>query len=64
MTSIVGSGGEVDIVNFIGNHECSKTPASIVNENGTLRAAGIKASLVKSPERSDRYKRCSKSATT
>ena len=26
MTHIVASGGEVDIVNLIGNHECSKTP--------------------------------------
>ena len=35
-------------MNFIGNHGCSKTPASLFNENdGTLRAAGTKASLVK-----------------
>ena len=34
-------------MNFIGNHECSKTPASLFNENGTMRAAGTKASLVK-----------------
>ena len=32
-------------MNFIGNHGCSKTPASIFN--GTMRAAGTKASLVK-----------------
>ena len=34
-------------MNFIGNHECGKTPASLFNENGTMRAAGTKASLVK-----------------
>ena len=34
-------------MNFIGNHGCSKTPASLVNENGTMRVAGTKASLVK-----------------
>ena len=35
-------------MNFIGNHGCSKTPASLFNENdGTMRAAGTKASLVK-----------------
>ena len=47
MTQLVASGGEVDIVNFIGNHECSKTPPSLFNEDGTMRAAGPKASLVK-----------------
>ena len=34
-------------MNFIGNHGCSKTPASLFNENGTMRATGTKASLVK-----------------
>ena len=34
-------------MNLIGNHGCSKTPASLFNENGTMRAAGTKASLVK-----------------
>ena len=34
-------------MNFIGNHGCSKTPASLFNENGTMRTAGTKASLVK-----------------
>ena len=47
MTQLVASGGEVDIVNFIGNHECSKTPPSLFNEDGTMRGAGSKASLVK-----------------
>ena len=47
MTYLVASGGEVDIVNFIGNHGCSNTPASLFNENGTMRAAGTNASLVK-----------------
>ena len=48
MTQIVASGGEVDIVNFIGNHECiKKTPPSLFNEDGTTSAAGTKANLVK-----------------
>ena len=47
MTLLVASGGEVDIMNFIGNHGCSKTPASLFNDNGTMRAAGTKACLVK-----------------
>ncbi len=42
MTKIVASGGHVDIVNFIGNHECSKTLPSLVlfNDDGAMRAAG------------------------
>ena len=47
MTQMVASGGEVGIVNLIGNHECSKTPPSLFNEDGTMRAAGTNASLVK-----------------
>ena len=47
MTHIVVSGGEVDVVNLIGNYECSETPPSLFNEDGTMRAAGTKASLVK-----------------
>ena len=46
MTQSVASGGEVDIVNFIGNHECIKTPPSLFNEDGTTSAAGTKANLV------------------
>ena len=34
-------------MNFIGNHECSKTPPSLVNEDGTMIAAGTNASSVK-----------------
>ena len=55
MTQMVASGGEVDIVNLIVNHECSKTPPSLYNEDGIMRAAGTNAS----PERRDRCKRCS-----
>ena len=48
MTQIVAaSSGAVDIVNFIGNHECIKTPPSLFNEDGTTSAAGTKANLVK-----------------
>ena len=47
MTHIVASGSEVDIVNFIGNHECIKTPPSVSNEDGSTSAAGTNANLVK-----------------
>ena len=45
MTQIVASGGEVDIVNFIGNNEYIKIPPSLFNEDGTTSAAGTKANL-------------------
>ena len=47
MTHIVATGGEVDIVNFIGNHECIKNPTSLFNEDETTSAAGTNANLVK-----------------
>ena len=47
MTQIVVSGGEVDIVNFIGNHECSKNPLSLFKEDGTMRAAETNVSPIK-----------------
>ena len=46
MTQIVASGGDVDIVDFIGNHECSVYPPSLFHEDGTMRR-GTKSSLVK-----------------
>lgn len=46
ITQVMASGGEVDVVNFIGNHECSKTPPSLFTEDGEMRS-GSKASLVK-----------------
>ena len=47
MTQMVAIGGEVGIVNLIGNHECIKTPPSLFNEDETMRAAGTNASPVK-----------------
>ena len=47
MTQMVAIGGEVGIVNLIGNHECSNTPPSLFNEDETMRAAGTNASPVK-----------------
>ena len=47
MTQTIASGGEIDIVDFIGNHECSKIPQSLFNGDGTMRSAGAKANLVK-----------------
>ena len=47
MTQMVAIGGEVGIVNLIGNHECSNAPPSLFNEDETMRAAGTNASPVK-----------------
>ena len=47
MTQMAASGGEVGIVNLIGNHECSNTPPSLFNDDETMRAAGTNASPVK-----------------
>ena len=41
------SGGDVDVVNFIGKHECSKVSPPLFNEDGTMRTAGRNSSLVK-----------------
>ncbi|KAK1900297.1 Mitochondrial import inner membrane translocase subunit TIM21 [Dissostichus eleginoides] len=46
MTQIIASGGELNIVDFIGNHECSDLPPSPFKEDGSMRT-GTKASLVK-----------------
>ena len=50
MTQIIASGSDVDIVRFIGDHECRKVPPSLFNEDGSMRAAGTKSSLVKALE--------------
>ena len=52
MTQMGVSGGEVDIVNLIRNHECSKTPPSFFNEDVTMRAGGTHDSPV-NPLRED-----------
>ena len=46
MTQIIASGGELDLPNFIGNHECSDFPSSLFQEDSRMRT-GTKASLVK-----------------
>ena len=47
MTQIIASGGEVNIIDFIGDHECSKMAPSLFKENGEMRVAGTKTCLVK-----------------
>ena len=47
MTQIIASGEEVDIVNCIGKHECNKYPPALFNDDGAMRATGIKSSLIK-----------------
>ena len=34
MTQIVASGGEVEVVKYIGSHECSNIPQSLFDDNG------------------------------
>ncbi|KAM3603902.1 uncharacterized protein V6R79_003817 [Siganus canaliculatus] len=46
MTQIIARGGELNIVDFIGNHECSEFPPSLFQEDGSMRT-GTKASLLK-----------------
>ena len=46
MTQIIASGGELDVVDFIGNHECSEYPPSLFQDDGRMRT-GTKSSLVK-----------------
>ncbi|KAJ3589116.1 hypothetical protein NHX12_009964 [Muraenolepis orangiensis] len=46
MTQIIASVGELNIVDFIGNHECSNFPPSLFQEDGRIRT-GTKARLVK-----------------
>ena len=46
ITQVIASGGDIDIINFIGEHLCSKTPQALFTEDGEMRS-GTKASLVK-----------------
>jgi len=36
MTQVIAGGGEIDIVNFIGKHECSKVPPSLYDDDGAI----------------------------
>ena len=47
MTQIIASGGKVDVVQYVGNHECSNTPQSLFDDDGAMRSTGNKANLVK-----------------
>jgi len=49
---IIASGGELNVVDFIGNHEHSGFPPSLFQEDGSMRT-GTKASLEKDSERGD-----------
>lgn len=46
MAQIIASGGELNLLAFIGNHECSDFPPSLFQEDGSMRT-DTKASLVK-----------------
>ena len=47
MTQIMASGGEVDVIKFIGEHECANKPPSLFDKNGEMRAPRTKANLVR-----------------
>ena len=47
MTQVIASGLDVDVINFIGNHECSKVPPTLFNECVTMRTTRTKSTLVK-----------------
>ena len=44
------SGGDVDVRDFIGNHECAENPPSLFDDQGNMRSTGNKSSLVKALE--------------
>jgi len=48
MAQLVASGSNLDINNFIGNHECSQFSLSLFTDDGSMRSAGTKSTLVKS----------------
>ena len=47
MTQIIAIGGENGIVNFIGHHECSKTPQSLQRRRNHEVSGFTKACLIK-----------------
>lgn len=47
MTQVAATGGEVNVVEWIGQHECADFPPSLFDEHGHMRAPGTKATLVK-----------------
>ena len=47
MTQIITSGGNVDVTQLIGNHECSSSPPSLFDDDGKMRYTGSRATLIK-----------------
>ena len=49
-TQMLAAGQDVDVVEdvveFIGNHECSKYPPALFNEDGKMHGHGTKATLL------------------
>ncbi len=51
ITQITASGGDVDITDFIGQHECADFSPSLFDDyNSKMRSTESKSSLVKAPE--------------
>ena len=44
--STQGKSDGINVVQYVGNHECSTTPPSLFEESGAMRPSGSKASLV------------------
>jgi len=47
MIQIIAIGLDVNIINFVGEDECSKVPPALFNEDGSMRATRTESSLVK-----------------
>ena len=61
MTQIIASGGEVDIVDFFDNHECSKIPQSLFNgasKNGSGGGCNVCHSPLDIPQRGTIWEYC------
>ena len=62
MTQIIASGSTLDIVNFIGEHECSNTPKALFS-GGTKMRTGTKSLLVKAIKETTKVKSVDKLPT-
>ena len=47
MTQSIASGQKVDLSQFIGNHECSSSPPSLLVDDGRMSYTGSYATLIK-----------------
>ena len=43
---MIACGGTLDVVDYIGNHECSKTVPSLFSESGVMKPPTAKSGMV------------------